>query len=225
MVETAPRPRRIRPILAVSLLVAIVALIMFGNVRLMRTIPTAITQGALRLILDGLIVVDTPPDHVSVVAVHGGGGVDGLREWPAAELILTGRADHIVAMGGPLPLGDPDGTYANSVARRLTELGVDRQRIVLLNQGGSPLTELRAMRDLAVARGWTSLALSTSRWHTRRVSLSAQVAFRGTNLKWWVISAPVMESGMSNWWETGSGQRTVIGEWMKTGVLLAAGRD
>ena len=195
-----------------------------GAVEAIRSAPRSLGEAALRKMLDGLIVVDPLPDHVSVVAVHGGGGAESLRERPAAALLLSGRADHIVAMGGQLPLGDRDRTYAGAVARRLSALGVNPERIVRLDQGGSTLTELRSLRDLAIANGWTSIALSTSRWHTRRVHLSAQRAFQGTNLEWSVIAAPDNEPELAQWWKSGVGMRIVFGEWIKTGALLTAGR-
>ncbi len=203
---------------------AILAIVQLGGIGETGGTSRWITEGLLHSVLDGLVVLEPLPERVTVVAIHGGGGSDSLREKPAAEMLLRGRADLIVAMGGPLPLGDPDGTYAGAVVRRLAALGVDPVKVVPLEQGGSTLAELRALRALALARGWSSIALATNRWHMRRVTLSAQNAFRGTSLIWFVIASPDIEPELARWWESSVGRRTVIGEWIKTGVLVVAGR-
>ena len=161
-----------------------------------------------------LVAYDVPPAHVDAVAIHGGGSPAREREVPAAQLLGT-RANAVVAMGGPLPCCDPDISYAGATVRRLRELGVDDARIVVLNKGLSTEGELRALRALAEARGWRSLAISTSAWHTRRAGTIARDVFAGSGIAVTEIAMPAPDVDVNGWWRTPYGRTIVFGEWWK----------
>jgi uncharacterized SAM-binding protein YcdF (DUF218 family) len=167
-----------------------------------------------------LVAYDPSPTRVDAVAVHGGGGMDWSREIPAA-LMLGDRADWIVAMGGPLPCCDPDITYAGATMRRLRELGLHHDnRVLALEKGLSTDGELRALRELAEVRGWRSLALSTSTWHTRRAAAAARRVFAGSGIAVSVVALPTGDVDLDRWWRSYYGRRAIPGEWAKL-LLLA----
>jgi hypothetical protein len=161
-------------------------------------------------------VIDATPTHVDAVAIHGGGGERREREIPAV-LLLGNHADFLVTMGGPLPSGDPDITYAGATARRLREIGLyDDDRMVTLASGASTEGELRALRGEAERRGWRSLALSTVSWHTRRVDVTAAWVFAGSGIDVSVVAIPVGgDLDLDEWWKSAWGRRVIAGEWAK----------
>jgi len=170
----------------------------------------------LHLLATGLVRVDVPPPHLDAVAVHGGGSPLYERERPAVDLLKSGAADWIVAMGGTLPPGDPDLTYAGATVRRLNELEVDLDRVIRIDQGLSTQTELAALRRVAEGRGWHKVALSSSPWHTRRVAMTAERVFDGSGIGWSVITGS--PPGLDGWWSAPSNPVPV--EWFKIGMLL-----
>jgi uncharacterized SAM-binding protein YcdF (DUF218 family) len=174
-----------------------------------------VLRGALLgAVAHALVADDPPPAHVDAVAIHGGGSPAREREIPAA-LMLGTQAEVVVAMGGRLPCCDPDITYAGATLRRLRELGVDEERIVALNKGLSTEGELRALRELAEARGWRSLAISTTPWHTRRAGIIARDVFAGSGIAIAEIAMPGAEADLDGWWRTPYGRVVVLGEWWK----------
>jgi len=178
----------------------------------------AAATAALRALGHGLVVVDPPTGHVDAVAVHGGGGPNHDRELPAAQMLANGAADVVVAMGGPRPVGDPDLTYAGAVERRLREIGVDPDRIVRMTEGLSTSGELLALRRLAESRGWHAVALSSSPWHTRRVSMLAHRAFAGSGITVSVVAPAQGDVDLDQWWSRPYTRGLILGEWAKTAM-------
>lgn len=170
---------------------------------------------ALRMAVEALVQVDEPPAHVDAAAVHGGGAENAARELPAILLWRDGRADRVVAMGGRLPPGDPDITYARGVERRLRAHGVPDEAIVRLDAGSSTAGELVALRRLAEAEGWRQVVLSSSRWHTRRIALLAGQVFRGSPVGWTVIGPPDVGFEVDRWWDDRRDRDLVLSEWAK----------
>ena len=169
-----------------------------------------------------LLVVEHPmPDRVDAVAIHGGGGANAERELAALAMWREGRAGRIVAMGGPLPLGDRDVTYAGAVQRRLREVGAPPDAVQSLPVGASSGEELLALRGLAEREGWTAVALATSRWHSRRVALLAGQVFDGSGVDWRVVVPANYGFEPDRWWEQPRASRLVTGEWLKIGMALA----
>lgn len=178
---------------------------------------------ALDRLAQALVVADAPPDHLDAVAIHGGGDSSAERERPAVALVRAGRADRLVALGGALPAGDPDLTYAGATVRRLRERGAADLPVERLEQGYSTWGELLALRQLAVERGWTSLGLATSPWHARRVAILARRAFAGTGVRWSLVVEPTSPA-MARWWASPRGRVLVLGEWLKVGLALLTAR-
>ncbi len=199
------------------------ALVVLGILVVVPRAADAAATAALRAVGHGLVAVDPPIAHVDAVAVHGGGGPMHDRELPAAQMLANGAADVVVAMGGTLPPGDPDLTYAGAVERRLHEVGVDPDRIVRMSEGLSTLGEILALRHLAESRGWHSVALSSSPWHTRRVSLLAHRAFAGSRIAVSVVAAEQGDIDLDHWWSRSYTRRVILGEWVKIAMAWLEG--
>jgi uncharacterized SAM-binding protein YcdF (DUF218 family) len=192
-------------------LASIAALLLFVVPARNALIPVMLRPVAWALVVSG----PAPQPRVDAVAVSGGGDARGTREAPAALMLKSGRAGVIVAMGGPLPPGDPDGTYAGAVARRLRAHGVPAGAIVRTDEGRSTRHELVALRDLAEARGWRSVAIATSDWHSRRVAAEAERVFLGSPVRWGIVVAPSVDIDLDRWWTSEDGRKRVIDEWLK----------
>ena len=181
----------------------------------------SVADAAARAPLDLLVVAQEAPAHADAVAVHGGGGPGAERERAAATLWREGRADRVLAMGGPLPDGDPDGTYARAVERRLRQVGVPTEAVRVLPLGSSTAEELHALRQVAEVEGWASVVVATSRWHSRRVSLIAGQVFADSEIRWSVIVPEQMDLAVDRWWDSRRTRNLVVGEWLKVGLALA----
>jgi uncharacterized SAM-binding protein YcdF (DUF218 family) len=204
--------------LAMSLLLA-TTLSMLAAIALPSLLPLA--RGAvLRLLAVGLVRLDEPPVRVDAVAVHGGGPSSGARELAAIRLWQDGRTERLVAMGGPLPAGDPDRTYARAVERRMRANGAPQEAIVRLAEGGSTVGELIALRRLAESEGWQEVVLTSSRWHTRRIGLLAAQVFAGSAVGWSVTGPPELGFDADDWWDDQRTRELVLGEWAKIAFAL-----
>jgi len=204
--------------LALALLLA-AATCLYAALALKSAVPLA--RGvALRLVAEALVQVDEPPARVDAVAVHGGGAENASRELAAISLWKDGRVGRFVAMGGPLPAGDPDVTYARAVERRLRANGVPDGVIVPMPAGNSTAGELIALRRLAEAEGWRHVVLTSSRWHTRRIALLAGQVFRGSSVGWTVTGPPELGFRAEGWWGDRRARDIVLGEWAKIGFAL-----
>ena len=114
------------------------------------------------------------------VAVLGGGveisdeGVPmltaaGDRVVLAARLYRAGRAERLVTTGAFVLLPDGRSTSdAAGTARIWEELGVPRERIVLLEGPRSTTAEVLALKEAAGRHRWHRIGVLTSAWHLRR---------------------------------------------------------
>ena len=87
----------------------------------------------------------------------------------AVRLFLAGRTDRLVASGPWVKAAD--GTvwsYPELVADLWSELGVPRDRIVVLTGPSSTSDEAKAYAELVARTGWTRLGVLTSAFHMRR---------------------------------------------------------
>lgn len=199
---------------------ALVAAVLAGLVA--STAPTwPVTEAVLVALGQALVAADPTPARVDAVAVHGGGGARGEREHRAVELLRDGVTEQVVAMGGRLPVGDPDLTYARAVERRLLARDVSPSLILRFDVGRSTQGELVALRRLAEERGWRSLALATSSWHTRRVKLLAGQVFAGSGVSLSVVALDGDRGDLGDWWRDRWRRQLILGEWSKLATQAA----
>jgi uncharacterized SAM-binding protein YcdF (DUF218 family) len=199
-----------------------IALAFLAALLVIPSVRSGLIAAALRPIGWALVASSQAPGApVDAVAVSGGGDAQGTREAPAALMLKSGRAGVVVAMGGRLPPGDPDKTYAGAVARRLRAQGVPAGAIVRTDEGRSTRHELISLRGLAEARGWRSVAIATSDWHSGRVAVEAESVFAGSPVRWHIVVAPAAEFELDSWWTSEVGRSRVIDEWLKLAATRA----
>ncbi|MBM4417268.1 MAG: YdcF family protein [Chloroflexi bacterium] len=157
------------------------------------------------------------PLSADVLAIHGGGDAVGTRAAIARELLHSGIAPIVVTLGGRLPPGGPNGTYARASARRLDRLGVGADRIIEIASGSGTVGEITELRDHAVLAGWRRVILISDWWHTRRISAIASRTLDRAGIAWSLAAAPSGDS-VTRWWLDPTFRRLVIGEWMRLGV-------
>ena len=107
----------------------------------------------------------------------------------------------------------------------LTQLGVPADAIVTdMNWVDNTAEEAAALRDMARTRGWRSIIVVTSKYHTRRAGLAFRRAFDGTNVRIAMRASRYDASDPARWWRARGDFRFVISEWQKlAGYRLGLG--
>lgn len=90
----------------------------------------------------------------------------------ALDLYQAGVAPVVVTVGGSRP-GDRY-TEGSTGRRWLVDHGVRASDAVAVEKGADTLGSLRAVADLAAARGWRSVVLVTDPWHSLRTRTMAR---------------------------------------------------
>ncbi len=167
------------------------------------------------------LVEGDPPEHADAIVVLAGSYPDRVLE--AVELYREGLAPHILLCREP----DTGGS------RRLAELGVTLPRPSDLNRmvaeqlgvpasaievleraGGSTYDEAEIVLDQVVRRGFTSILLVTSKYHTRRAAAIYRF-LAGERVK--IIVRPAREDDFQSerWWRDRISTRRLIIEYQK----------
>jgi uncharacterized SAM-binding protein YcdF (DUF218 family) len=98
----------------------------------------------------------------------------------------------------------------------LIQLGVPPDAIVTdMNQVDNTAAEAAELREMARARGWRSVIVVTSKYHTRRAGLAFRRAFDGTGVRIAVRASKYDLSDPARWWRTRGDFRFVTSEWPK----------
>ena len=107
----------------------------------------------------------------------------------------------------------------------LTQLGVPADAIVTdLNWVDNTAEEAAAIREMARARGWHSIIVVTSKYHTRRAGLAFHRAFAGTTVRIAMRASRYDSSDPARWWRRRGDFRFVVSEWQKlAGYRLGLG--
>jgi uncharacterized SAM-binding protein YcdF (DUF218 family) len=112
-----------------------------------------------------LVIADPLVPAQAIVPLAGGGE----RVNHAARLYKQGKAAWFVATNTPLDLPGIDHSYSDLVRRAALRGGVPEERfLVIPTLVYSTYEEALAIRRLAEMRGWDSLLIVTSPYHTRR---------------------------------------------------------
>lgn len=111
-------------------------------------------------------VVDEPAAHADAIVVLGDDNYYADRATHAAELYRQHVAATVVASGRRLR---PSATLTEVMTHDLIERGVPKERIVGIAQDvDSTREEAEGVAKLAQERGWKTLVVVTSNYHTRR---------------------------------------------------------
>ena len=171
----------------------------------------------------GLIVRVPGAESADAIAVLSGSEVYRERDEYAAALFKAGRAPRIV-----LTNDDEPGGWSQE--RQRTMLFVERAQEALARAGVPPQSievapgsvastydEAATLAAYARARGWRSVVVVTSGYHSRRAWWTLRQAFAGSGVR--VGLEPVVAGAQSpspwTWWASAAGWRMVAGEYVK----------
>lgn len=176
------------------------------------------------------LVEDDPPRHADAIVVLTGSYPDRILE--AATLYREGWAPHIILCREP----------ENAGFRRLRELGVRVPRLFELNRSvaeqlgvppasisvlerpaGSTYTEAEVVLEDVIARGWRSILLVTSKYHSHRAGMIYRFLADG---RVDVIVRPARDDDFQpdGWWRDRPSTRRVIIEYQKMLTFLLVDR-
>ena len=169
-----------------------------------------------------LVVAQELP-RADAIAVLGGAASYVERTRHAARLFGEGRAP-VVALtneglaGGWSQAEQRNPLFVERAAEELTRAGVPAARIeVLPRLVTSTHDEAVALRQYAESRGWRSLLVVTSGYHSRRALWTLRRVFTGSAVAVGLSpAAPVDETPRAaTWWLAPRGWRLVAGEYVK----------
>jgi len=167
-----------------------------------------LVRGPLLRALADWWVVDEPLEKAQAIVVLGGDNRMGDRVRHAAELYHTGWAPWVVLTGTSYR------TYFNEVTlmeQEATNLGIPRERLVVLPQGGqSTLEEALALRSVLAEHNWRKIIVVTSNYHTRRARRIFHAVYRRHGTQVLMSAAPDSNFDTRRWWRQRSG-RALLG--------------
>jgi len=151
----------------------------------------------MRLAARELIVEDTL-EKADAIVILSGDNFHADRATRAAELYRQGLAPVVVASGVRLR---PYAGIAELMTRDLVERGVPKERIVPFAQDAdSTREEATALRTFLAGRGWKSVIVVTSNYHTRRARLIIRKTFP-SDVKVEMASARDGDFDPATWYE------------------------
>ena len=166
------------------------------------------------------LVVSEPLESADAVVVLAGSSSYTERAREAARIFREGRVGVVVLTNDNLRGGWSSAEQRNPlfVERAVAELkqaGVPAERIEIVSRPvTSTYDEAVVMREHAAARGYRSLLVVTSGYHSRRARWTFRHAFAGANLR---VGVEPVEPGQQTprahlWWLTPRGWDWVAGE-------------
>lgn len=170
----------------------------------------------LRSVGDHLVRQD-PPAKAGAIYVLGGAALE--RSIAAARARNEGWSDRLVFTGSVRPdalrLFGLQRTEGEMGQRAALLAGVPEASTELLELGTSTMEEAYAVRAHATLRGYDTIMVITTEFHTRRVGNVFREAFRGSPVHIVVRAAPSARYNPARWWESEDGLLMVNNEYMK----------
>ena len=169
------------------------------------------------------LVVDSDLPQADVLVVLGGSANYIERSEAAAEIFKAGRVRKIILTNDGQQSGWSNAEQRNPlfVERALIELqrqGISNDQIEILpNVVSSTRDEAILLRTTAANRGWHSLLILTSPYHSRRARRTFRREFEGSDV---LVGLTSVRNGRQTpsswgWWLSPSGWRMVAGEYVK----------
>jgi uncharacterized SAM-binding protein YcdF (DUF218 family) len=144
------------------------------------------------------LVVEDPLEKADAIIILSDDNFYADRATRAAELYRQGLAPVVVASGIRLR---PYAGISELMTHDLAERGVPKERIVPFPQDADGTREEAvALRNFLAGKGWKSVIVVTSNYHTRRARLIFRKTFP-SDLKIEVASARDADFDPSNWYE------------------------
>jgi uncharacterized SAM-binding protein YcdF (DUF218 family) len=168
------------------------------------------------------LVVDTPLQAADAIVVLAGAraerwleGVELYKENVAPTIVLsTGRVERAEQLLRQRGIRFPSETEI--VKDAMVQMGVPAERVLTFpDRVDNTAAEAELTRAMAAARGWRSLIVVTSKYHTRRSLYAFQRAFSGTGITIQVRGTRFDEAQPDTWWKHRGDLRFVISEWQK----------
>jgi uncharacterized SAM-binding protein YcdF (DUF218 family) len=151
----------------------------------------------MRFSAEGLVVEDNL-EKCDAIILLGDDNFYADRATRAAELYRQNLAPTVVASGVRLR---PYAGISELMTHDLIERGVPKERIVPLPQDAdNTRDEAEALKTLVTQKGWTSVIIVTSNYHTRRARYIFRKIFP-SDIKIAVASARDADFDPSNWYE------------------------
>lgn len=170
----------------------------------------------LRSVGDHLVRQD-PPTKAGAIYVLGGAALE--RSIAAARARREDWSDRLVFTGSVRPdalrLFGLQRTEGEMGQRAAMLAGVPEASTELLELGTSTMEEAYAVRAHATLRGYDTIMVITTEFHTRRVGNVFRQAFRGSPVHIVVRAAPSARYNPARWWESEDGLLMVNNEYMK----------
>jgi uncharacterized SAM-binding protein YcdF (DUF218 family) len=154
-------------------------------------------------------IVNEPAAHADAIIVLGDDNFYGDRATQAAQMFRQGVAPVVVASGRRLR---PSAGISELIEHDLIERGVPRDRVErFAHDAENTREEAVALRRLAGEKGWKSVVVVTSNYHTRRVRYIFQKVFpRAIEVS--VASARDGSFDPEHWWERRKSVKDFLGE-------------
>jgi uncharacterized SAM-binding protein YcdF (DUF218 family) len=154
-------------------------------------------------------IVNEPAAHADAILVLGDDNFYGDRATEAAQLFRQGVAPVVVASGRRLR---PGAGLSELIEHDLIERGVPKENVLRFSQDAdNTREEAIALRRLAKEKGWKSVVVVTSNYHTRRVRYIFQKVFpSGVEVS--VASARDGDFDPEHWWERRKSVKEFLGE-------------
>lgn len=161
-------------------------------------------------------VVDEPAAPADAVVVLGDDNFKGDRAFHAADLYRAGAAPVVVASGRMLR---QNASVADLIQHDLESFGVPAASIVkLMHRADNTREEAGEVAHLVQARGWKSIIVVTSNYHTRRARfIFERVLPASIHLR--VSAARDSDFDPAHWWESRQGRKLFMME--LAGYLVA----
>ena len=154
-------------------------------------------------------IVNEPAAHADAILVLGDDNFYGDRATEAAQLFRQGVAPLVVASGRRLR---PGAGMSELIEHDLIERGVPKENVLRFpHDADNTREEAVALRRLAKEKGWKSVVVVTSNYHTRRVRYIFQKVFpSGVEVS--VASARDGDFDPEHWWERRKSVKEFLGE-------------
>lgn len=149
-------------------------------------------------------IVEDPLEHSDAIIILSDDNYLAQRATRASEIFHSGMAPLVVASGRQLR---PYAGIAELMEKDLLARGVPKKSILRFPQfTDSTIEEAAALSTLASKRGWKSVIVVTSNYHTRRARYIFRHVFpAGITVR--VAAAPAAEFDPAEWWKTRSGKK------------------
>ena len=180
-----------------------------------------------------LLIVSAPLSHADVIIVMAGSAVFKERTLRAADLYREGRASKIILtndnqQGGWVSDEQRNIPYQELASRYLRRFGVPEDAIETLPEPVSgTYEEAHLLRRYAEAKGWHSILIVTSAYHSRRALWILKQTFAPSGITVGLDSVPPgqQEPRPATWWLYPRGWQMVPGEYLKMIYYRLAYRD